>query len=266
MLSINQKPSTIAPFMGYKSVFYLLFFLVINFSNVDKATSFHTHRYKLPSKPDYFRSTMLMSRTEVAPYDDIMPFLSEHINPSDQLLFVGAKSDLSLQLVKNGYGTKKTGFMFVIDSDKDALDRLKKQAEEDPVLEPFLTSNKLRFQAVDLTAMPEVCKQSTIDAIVDYGGLDSVLKGPKGKEGMLKCIDQLQNVVRLGNILICLSNLDSETFCSPFNERFGWVQELDGDPGEISAWYRGKTNIQATKSNFKRHGLFMYVYTNTDNC
>lgn len=55
-------------------------------------------------------------------------------------------------------------------------------------------------------------------------------------------------------------------FCAPFEERFGWVQELDGDPGEISQWYRGKTNIEATKSNFKKHNLFMYVYTNTDNC
>ena len=29
----------------------------------------------------------------------------------------------------------------------------------------------------------------------------------------------------------------------------GWVQELDGDPGEISAWYRGQTNIEKTSSN-----------------
>ena len=39
-----------------------------------------------------------------------------------------------------------------------------------------------------------------------------------------------------------------------------------GDPGEISAWYRGKTNIAASKSNFLSLGLKMYVYTNTDNC
>ncbi len=84
---------------------------------------------------------------------------------------------------------------------------------------------------------------------------------------MLKCIDHLQNSLRLGNILVILSKVDKETFCSVFEERFGWVQELDGDPGELSAWYRGKSNIQATKSTkFSELGLKMYVYTNTDNC
>ncbi len=46
----------------------------------------------------------------------------------------------------------------------------------------------------------------------------------------------------------------------------GWVQELDGDPGELSAWYRGKSNVAATKSRFGELGLQMFVYTNTDNC
>ncbi len=46
----------------------------------------------------------------------------------------------------------------------------------------------------------------------------------------------------------------------------GWVQELDGDPGEIFKWYRGKSNLSAKKSNFDQLGLKMYVYTNTDNC
>jgi hypothetical protein len=91
-------------------------------------------------------------------------------------------------------------------------------------------------------------------------------RAPTGKSGVLKCIDHLQDAVRLGNILVCLSRLDKETFCAPFEERFGWVNELDGDPGEISAWYRGKTNIQASKSNFGALGLKMYVFTNTDNC
>jgi len=211
--------------------------------------------------------SVVHASVETCPYDDIIPFLSEHINPSDQLLFVGAKTDLSLQLVKKGgYGTKMTGFMLVVDQDAEALEALKSQAAADPDLEQFFQNNKLRFQVADLTSMPEVCKQSTVDAIVDYGGLDSVLNGPSGKEGMLRCIDELQNAVRLGNILVCLSKLEKEVFCGPFEERFGWVQELDGDPGEISAWYRGKTNIQATKSNFKKHGLKMFVYTNVDNC
>ena len=63
-----------------------------------------------------------------------------------------------------------------------------------------------------------------------------------------------------------LSELNKEQFCKPFEERFGWVNELDGDPGELSAWYRGKSNIAATTSNFEELGLKMYVYTNTDNC
>ena len=104
------------------------------------------------------------------------------------------------------------------------------------------------------------------DAIIDYGGLDELLIQNDGYEKALACIDHLQNAVRLGNILVCLSKLEKERFCPPFEERFGWVQELDGDPGEISAWYRGKTNIEKTTSNFRDHGLKMYVYTNVDNC
>ena len=36
--------------------------------------------------------------------------------------------------------------------------------------------------------------------------------------------------------------------------------------GEISAWYRGKSNIAASKSNFQELGLKMFVFTNADNC
>jgi len=100
---------------------------------------------------------------------------------------------------------------------------------------------------------------------VDYGGLDELI-GSGDKKGALKAIDHLQDAVRLGNILVCLSKFSKEKFCLPFEERWGWVQELDGDPGEISAWYRGKTNIEASKSRFGELGLKMYVYTNTDNC
>lgn len=206
-----------------------------------------------------------VSYVSKAPYEDIIPFLSEHIQLSDQLLFVGAKTDMPLRLVKERYGIEKTGFMIVVDSDVNAINELTNMANSDIEIKKHIDSGKLKFKAVDLTSMADVCKQSTIDAIVDYGGLDDVLT-QKGKDAMLKTIDHLQNAVRLGNILVCLSKLDKESFCSPFEERFGWVQELDGDPGEISAWYRGKSNIQATKSNFKSHQLKMYVYTNTDNC
>jgi hypothetical protein len=211
-------------------------------------------------------STSTTAAVAEAPFDELMPFVSEHINPSDQILFVGAKTDMSLKLAKNGYGVKKTGFLLVVDSDNTAIEELKGLAMSDPELASLCNEKKLTFVCTDLTDMKSVCKQSFVDAIVDYGGLDSLHGAPTGKEGVLKCIDQLQKSVRLGNVLVCLSKLDKETFCGPFDERFGWVQELDGDPGEISAWYRGKTNIKATKSNFSELGLKMYVYTNTDNC
>lgn len=54
-----------------------------------------------------------------APFDDIIPFLSEHIQPSDHLLFLGASTDLSIQLSKAGFGTKLTGFMLVVDDDSE---------------------------------------------------------------------------------------------------------------------------------------------------
>jgi hypothetical protein len=213
-------------------------------------------------------SPSMSATVEVAPYDDIIPFLSEHIQVSDQMLFLGTATDLSLQLAKNGYGTGRTGFILVVDSDAERVKVCEQRALDDADLAPLLASGKLKFQIADLSAMPEVCKQSVFDSIVDYRALDSLIT--TDATGVLRCIDHLQDAVRLGNILVCLSQLDKSTFCSPFDEaRFGWVQELDGDPGEISAWYRGVgtgTNVAATKSNFMQLGLNMYVYTNTDNC
>ena len=214
------------------------------------------------------RGCLTQLRLKRAPFEDIIPFLSEHVAPSDQLLFLGASTDMALQLLKFGYGGSKDnlGSMTLVDSPGSDLENMRSMALADPQLAERIKIGKLRIEAVDLTKMPDICKQSVFDAIIDYGALDSLLKGTTGKSGMLECIDQLQDGVRLGNILVCLSSLDKERFCGPFEERFGWVQELDGDPGEISAWYRGKTNIEATKSNFAKLGLQFYVYTNTDNC
>lgn len=229
-------------------------------------SSFQTgHRHSRSITRQILKSSLSDSLIEIAPYEDIIPFLSEHIQQSDMILFVGATTDLSLQLVKNGYGTKNTGFITVIDANEDRLDELKRKALADPETETWVAKGNLKFKLVDLTNMPDECQQSTVDAIVDYGGLDS-LHETSNEEGIVKCIDHLQDAVRLGNILVCLSKLEKKKFCTPFESRYGWVQELDGDPGEISAWYRGKTNIQATKSNFGKLGLKMYVYTNTDNC
>lgn len=166
---------------------------------------------------------------ENAPFDDIIPFLSEHIQPSDvifasliiintfrfiwifinqQLLFLGAKTDMSMRLSKAGYGTKKTGFVHVIDSDKEgthiyfqhcrasivspsfiaALDECKSAALSDPDLSANIAAGKLIFTVCNLEDMPDICKQSTVDSIVDYGGLDSLLRGATGVQGALRCI------------------------------------------------------------------------------
>ena len=37
-------------------------------------------------------------------FEDIIPFLSEHVEKSDQLLLLGCKTDLAVRLVKAGWG------------------------------------------------------------------------------------------------------------------------------------------------------------------
>ncbi len=236
---------------------YLLWMCVVNA---------YVNQKLMHTKSNIYNSVFKLNEVTSAPYDDIIPYLSEHIQLSDQLLVVGATTDLALKLNKDGFGAKKTGFMLVIDDNIDNINEIKELAMKDDDLKQNIEKGILKFQHVDYTNMPQVCTQSFVDAIVDYGGLDSILKGKQGKQGMIKCIDHLQDAVRLGNILVCLSTLEKDEFCESFNERFGWVQELDGDPGEISAWYRGKSNIQKSESNFKKHNLKMFVYTNTDNC
>ena len=232
-------------------------------------TSSYVPRRRSPLKVHVatFASSTLQA-IKTAPFEDIIPFLSEHVQPTDQLLFVGAGTDLSLQMLRAGYGGAKDsspGCMTIIDSDASAIKELTEMALQDPLIKARIDMGKVTIEAVDLMNMPSVCLQSAYDSVVDYGALDALLVG-SGKVSFLQCVDHLQDAVRLGNILVCLSTLDKKAFCAPFEERLGWVQELDGDPGEISAWYRGKTNIAATKSNFDRYGLKMYVYTNTDNC
>jgi hypothetical protein len=241
--------------MKYILFVFLIVFVSSLYSFLLKPNSYTAKSFK----------TAIFASLEKAPYDDIIPFLSEHIQPSDQLLFLGAQTDMAIQLALNGYGTKKTGFMTVIDESQERIDSTRMEAEANPVLLQLLNDKKLSFIRCDFSSMSQICRQSTFDAIVDYGGIDQLIR-TRPMNDVLKCIDHLQDAVRLGNILVCLSKLEKDAFCEPFEKRFGWVQELDGDPGEISAWYRGKTNIAASKSNFMSHGLKMYVYTNTDNC
>lgn len=49
--------------------------------------------------------------------------------------------------------------------------------------------------------------------------------------------------------------------------QFGWMQELDGDPGAVSQWYRKQNvNLKDVTNNFNSLGLSFFVYTNVDNC
>lgn len=129
---------------------------------------------------------------------------------------------------------KKTGFITCIDEDPAKIEECIRIANEDATLTLNMKNNKLIFKVAKFSNMPEVCKQSVFDAIVDYAGIDSLhlqtSSSPSvtSTESILQCIDHLQNALRLGNILSCLSYLDKAQFCKPFDQRFGWVQELDG--------------------------------------
>lgn len=49
--------------------------------------------------------------------------------------------------------------------------------------------------------------------------------------------------------------------------KWGWMQELDGDPGAVSQWYRDKkVNLKDIGNNFVELGISFFVYTNVDNC
>lgn len=40
------------------------------------------------------------------PYTYVLPFLAEHVQPSDQMLVLGCGTELPLQLSRDGYGTR----------------------------------------------------------------------------------------------------------------------------------------------------------------
>jgi hypothetical protein len=115
---------------------------------------------RFSSSKIFQRTSPSLAMVDKAPYDDIIPFLSEHIQLSDMLMVVGASTDIALQLSKEGYGTKITGFIHVVDSNKENIETLQELAMADPILAANVADNRLRFTAVnDLTKMPEVCKQ-----------------------------------------------------------------------------------------------------------
>lgn len=162
----------------------------------------------------------------VSHYDEVIPFLSEHIQKSDQMLLLGASTDFSLKLVKDGFGVAKTGYMVVVDEDQANIDKLSQAIAQDAELSKYQQDGKLKLIATDFTNMPQVCRQSVFDSIVDYCAMDKLLRRPNGKECFLKCVDHLQNSLRLGNLLVCISKEDKELFTEPFEERFGKFQLL----------------------------------------
>jgi hypothetical protein len=177
------------------------------------------------------RSTSLS--LQKSPYEDIIPFVSEHINYSDQILFLGAHTDFPLQLLREEYGIRKTGFMTIIDSNLKVLKECEAVANTDPIISEYIKKGKVKFIHTDYANMENVCKQSFVDAIVDYGGMDQVLASPN-KNDAIQCAQHLQNALRLGNVYVSISTIDNERFKIPFEKGYGWVQELDGEPGIYS--------------------------------
>ena len=92
--------------------------------------------------------------------------------------------------------------MLVVDSNQENLNELIRLAKEDTVTAANIANGKLKFECADLTNMPLVCKQSTVDAIVDYLGIDFLHTAPTGKDGILRCIDQLMRPVT--EVLLCI--------------------------------------------------------------
>eukprot|EP00752_Nemacystus_decipiens_P007778 g6946.t1 len=201
------------------------------------------------------------------PYEDVLPFLKEHVQPSDQMLVLGCGTELPLRLSRDGYGTRdKRSLMRCIDSDPDLISAMKAAAEADPVCSKHMASGNLIFEALDVTGgMPEL-KQSSVDCVVDAGLLDKLIT-TKGIDAARACSDAAHRAVRLGNPLVALSMIDKDDFAQIFDGNWGWMQELDGDPGAVSQWYRDKkVNLKDIGNNFVELGISFFVYTNVDNC
>eukprot|EP00904_Undaria_pinnatifida_P005685 jgi/Undpi1/2246/HiC_scaffold_12.g05632.m1 len=212
---------------------------------------------------------MMSAAVEIGPfpYKDVLPFLKEHVQPSDQMLVLGCGTELPLQLSRDGYGTRDgRSFMRCVDSDPELIAAIKAAAEADPVCAKNMANGKLTFEALDATGgMPEL-EQSSIDCVVDAGLLDKVLTA-EGLDAAKACSDAAHRAVRLGNPLVALSKLSKDDFSAIFDGNWGWMQELDGDPGAVSQWYRNrKVNLKDEANNFVELGICFFVYTNVDNC
>ncbi|CAM9199845.1 unnamed protein product [Hapterophycus canaliculatus] len=223
-------------------------------------------------------ATRMAATVEIGafPYEDVLPFLKEHVQPSDQMLLMGCGTELPLQLSRDGYGARQDvvnhrsqhgrWFIRCIDSDPDLVAAIRAKAEEDPVCSEHMAAGQLVFQSVDIGGgMPELT-QSSVDCVVDVGLLDKLVT-TQGVDAAKACSDAAHRAVRLGNPLVALSMIDKDDFGQIFDGNWGWMQELDGDPGAVSQWYRDKkVNIKDVGNNFVELGISFFVYTNVDNC
>jgi hypothetical protein len=157
-------------------------------------------------------------------YDAVMPFLKEHIQPSDQLLIFGAGNDLPLRLSEDGYGTRdRRSFIIVIDSDEAAIEKAKALGATMEKCSVNMADGRLRFEhRPDMAAITDL-EQSSVDAVLDNFCLDSVTAAAD-HEAAGRCIDAAHTAVRLGNPMISLSARTVRDFTVPFDSRFGWVQ------------------------------------------
>lgn len=154
-------------------------------------------------------------------YGEISNYLSEHIQRTDQMCLLGAQDDLALRLALDGYCQKKTGYLLVVSDNQQHIDAHLAIAQSDPTLSSLLSNQKLRYKHVDSYAkLGSVCKQSVFDSIVDNQALDRLLEAADVPAAM-ESIDHMQNSLRIGNILVCLSKKPKEVFCAPFEQRFG---------------------------------------------
>ncbi|CAM9693030.1 unnamed protein product [Discosporangium mesarthrocarpum] len=206
-------------------------------------------------------------KLETWPYSDILPFLSEHVQPSDQILLLGCGTNLPVMLSHDGYGARDSrSFIQCVDYDAARVEVAKEMAAADPICAKHMADGHLRFIVLDVTGgMPEL-EQSSFDSVVDFGFFDHLIT-TQGTEKAGLCLEAAHRAVRLGNPLVAISRIQKSDFELLFDGKWGWMQELDGDPGAVSQWYRGQNvNIKDAVNNFKELGLNFFVYTNVDNC
>eukprot|EP00640_Fibrocapsa_japonica_P002532 CAMPEP_0113944010 /NCGR_PEP_ID=MMETSP1339-20121228/30572_1 /TAXON_ID=94617 /ORGANISM="Fibrocapsa japonica" /LENGTH=253 /DNA_ID=CAMNT_0000949049 /DNA_START=61 /DNA_END=822 /DNA_ORIENTATION=+ /assembly_acc=CAM_ASM_000762 len=216
-------------------------------------------------KTKIFSSTLTEADLD---YDAALPFLKEHLTKHDQLLIFGTGDGLAIRLLEDGYGLEGKGDVICIDYDEEKVKTAITTVEGIPALKKDMDSGKIRFECDPFTSFDKL-EQSCVDAVVDFAAIDR-LYDERGEEAVSDIIEAAHKAVRLGNPLISLSKLDQETYTSFFGSKFGWVEELDGDPTAVSMWYRDQgTNSNVGKndaSDFVQRGLKLYVYSNLDNC